>query len=163
MALGGFMGTGKSTVGAALARHLGIPFVDLDAVLVASHGPIATQFARDGEAAFRARERDALRTLCDGLPRVLATGGGAWVDPTHRAWLRAHYHTVVLAAPLETLAERLGASAERPLWSRAAALYASRAEAYADADLCVDTATRTVDEVVAHIAAWLEGRCVGGR
>lgn len=156
VALGGFMGTGKSTVGARLAERLGMPFVDVDAELAARFGPVRDQIEREGEPAFRARERAVVAELCDGVPRVVATGGGAWVDADNRARLAPCYLRVVLHARLDTLAARLGGDvAHRPLWARAAELYAARAAAYADADVRIDTDDRDVDAVVDAVeAAW---------
>ena len=155
VALGGFMGSGKTTVGARLAGRMGLPFVDMDAVLAERHGAIPRQFVEDGEQVFRARESSLLAELCDGVPRVLATGGGAWVREEHRALLRRDYWTIVLQASLDELAERVGGGAGRPLWADAVALFETRREAYADADLVVDTGGIDVDAVVARIEAWL--------
>jgi shikimate kinase/3-dehydroquinate synthase len=140
IAIGGFMGTGKSTVGRRLADWLQLPFVDTDAVLEERHGPIAAQIAA-GEPAFRERERALVAELCDGEARVVATGGGMWADPGSRARLRAAYRTAVLTAPLEVLRARVGAGEGRPLWAQAGRLLADRAAAYADADAIVDAST----------------------
>jgi len=158
VALGGFMGTGKSTVGAALAARLGLPFADLDAILVERHGPIPAQFAADGEAGFRAREAALVVEQCGLGPRVLATGGGAWVSDVNRAHLRARFWTIVLTAPLDVIGARIGHGVDRPLWPRAAALLAERRRAYDDADLVLDTATLRPEAVVDRIVAWLEER-----
>jgi shikimate kinase len=155
VALGGFMGSGKTTVGALLAGRIGLPFVDMDAVLVERHGAIARQFQDDGEAVFRARESALLAELCDGMLRVVATGGGVWASAEHRALLRRHHWTVVLRAPLDELARRIGEGKGRPLWASAAALLEARRDAYADADLVVDTEAIEVDGVVDRIEAWL--------
>ncbi len=156
VALGGFMGVGKSTVGRALAERLALPFVDLDAVLEAEHGPIVEQLAGDGEARFRLREREAIQRLVEGAPCVLATGGGAWVDPANRAALRRAFHLVVLDAPLATLAQRVGGDPARPLWDDAVeARYAARRSAYADADLRVDTGVGDPSTAVEEIVKWL--------
>ncbi|MCB9665626.1 MAG: AAA family ATPase [Alphaproteobacteria bacterium] len=158
VALGGFMGVGKSSVGRALAARLGLPFVDTDAVLAQRHGPVAEQIARSGEAAFRAREHALVEELARGPEAVVATGGGLWVDPRNRAALRRWGKLVVLQAPLEVLAARVGAGEGRPLWDDdVAARYAARQPAYADADLVVDTVGRTIDGIVEEIAAWRAG------
>jgi shikimate kinase len=152
VALGGFMGTGKSTVGRLLARALALPFVDLDAQLVATFGPIPAQFEAVGEVGFREREAALLQALCDGRPRVLATGGGAWVDERNREALRrGGYHLVVLHAPLDVLEARVGGG-DRPLWDDVVRRrYLERADAYADADVRVSTEHRPPDEVVRQI------------
>lgn len=149
--LGGFMGTGKTTVGRALAARLALPFVDLDDELERRHGPIPVQIAT-GENGFRAREAALIEELCDGVPRVIATGGGAWVDPANRARLAASYRTVVLTAPLDVLGERVrsgGGEAGRPLWDdRIEARLLQRQPAYADAEVHVDVGRRDVDAAV---------------
>ena len=152
VALVGFMGVGKSTVGRVLATRLGLPFIDTDEVLVQRFGNIAVQMKRDGEAAFRAREAAVVAELCDGEPRVVATGGGAFVDPASRRRLQHAYLTVHLAAPLAVLAERVGGEAGRPLWDASvAARYAARQSVYAEAAVQVDTEGLTPDEVVVAV------------
>lgn len=159
IALGGFMGTGKSSVGAALAAQLGLPLVDTDAWVAERWGPIPDQFAQEGEAAFRARERAAIDALDDGVVRVIATGGGAWVDPANRARLRDYAHLVVLTAPLDVLAARVGGGVGRPLWDAdTEARYRSRQPAYADADLHVDTHRASIEQAVEEIATWVKAR-----
>lgn len=82
VALVGMMGSGKTAVGTALARRLGVPFVDSDAAIVeAAQMTIAEIFERDGEAFFRAREAEVLARLMEGPPCVLSTGGGAYLAP----------------------------------------------------------------------------------
>lgn len=156
LALVGFMGAGKSTVGRALSARLGRPFLDTDDVLTARFGPPAVQIGQEGEAAFRAREAalvDELVARAGG--EVLATGGGLVVDPLVRARLRTAYDLVALDAPLEVLAERVGAGDDRPLWDAdVAARFATRRSAYGDADLVLPTAERDVDAVVEAIVAW---------
>lgn len=155
VALGGFMGTGKSTVGRLLSHALGLPFVDLDAVLEGRHGPIATQFAEDGEAVFREREAAVIAELAAGPPAVVATGGGAWVDPANREALAGWGLRVVLAAPIEEVRRRIAGDVGRPLASELDVLFHARADAYADADLIVQTAGQTPEAVVAEVLAWL--------
>lgn len=152
VALGGFMGTGKSTVGPLVARRLGLPFVDTDAVLTRRFGPIAVQIVRDGESAFRARERAVIHALCDGVPRVIATGGGVFADATLRRALRVHHRLYSLFAPLPVLRHRVAAGAGRPLWDDGVARRALRRRShYADVDRHVD-ADRTPRAVATDIA-----------
>ncbi|HWP34554.1 MAG TPA: shikimate kinase, partial [Thermodesulfobacteriota bacterium] len=90
LVLVGLMGAGKSAVGRALAARLGRPFVDTDALVEARAGrPIPAIFAAGGEAAFRALEREVVAEVASRGGQVIATGGGAVVDPASRAALRA--------------------------------------------------------------------------
>jgi shikimate kinase / 3-dehydroquinate synthase len=152
IAIGGPMGTGKSTVGLAVAARMGLPLVDMDAVLAERYGPISIQFRDEGEAVFRARERALVYELVAGAPCVIATGGGTWADPQNRSALRTHLHTVVLEAPLEVLRRRVGEGPGRPLWADMAALIERRGAAYRDADALVD-ASRSVDAVASDVVA----------
>jgi len=156
VALGGFMGVGKTSVGFRLARHLGLPFVDMDAELTERFGPIQDQFARDGEEAFRVRESALVGELCDGVPRVVATGGGVWASVGNRARLHQAYWTVVLAASVDELRRRLGTGEGRPLWGDAEALLAQRQEGYQDADLVLGSEGLEIEEVVHRIVEWLD-------
>jgi len=155
VALGGFMGTANSNVRRLLAHSLGPGFVDVDVVLAERYGPIPRQFSEDGEPAFRAREAQVIADLAAGPPAVIATGGGAWVDPANRAALGRWGRLVVLAAPLDEVKRRISGDTGRPLAAQLDALYEARAEAYADADLTVQTAGRTPDAVAAEVLAWL--------
>lgn len=153
LALAGFMGVGKTTVGQRLAARAGLPFCDLDAVLEQRFGPIPEQFLAVGESGFRAREAALVRELCDGVERVLATGGGTLVDPENRAALRRCYRVVVLDAPFEVVRARVGAGQGRPLAADLEARYVARREVYLDADLRVDATLPPdviVDRIVEH-------------
>jgi shikimate kinase/3-dehydroquinate synthase len=155
VAIGGFMGTGKTSVGRRLAAVLGLPFVDSDAVLVERHGPIDAQLRAGGEAAFRAREAAVIAEIADGPPAVLATGGGVFADAASRARLRRFGWLLTLDAPLPVLRLRVGAAAGRPLFDdRVAGRLAARRDGYADVDATFD-ADRPLAAVVAEIAAWL--------
>ena len=103
----GLMGVGKSTVGRRLARRLGLSFVDSDAEIedAAGYSP-AEMFERFGESDFRDGERRLVARLIDGEVRVIATGGGAYVDPNTRRLLNERAITVWLDAPVDILAER---------------------------------------------------------
>lgn len=103
----GLMGVGKSTVGRRLARRLGLPFVDSDAEIEDAAGyPAAEIFERYGERDFRDGERRLVARLIEGEIRVIATGGGAYVDPNTRQLLNERAITVWLDAPVDILAER---------------------------------------------------------
>jgi shikimate kinase len=103
----GLMGVGKSTVGRRLAKRLGLSFVDSDAEIEDAAGyPAAEIFERYGERDFRDGERRLVARLIEGDVRIIATGGGAYVDPTTRKLLNERAITVWLDAPVEVLAER---------------------------------------------------------
>ena len=147
IALSGFMAAGKSTVGPLVAERTGLPFVDTDAELARREGrSVADVFRADGEAAFRAKER-ALVTelLADGVPRVLALGGGTVTmrDLRHRL-LEEGLVVTLTATPGETL-RRAGDLRLRPNLAsadpetRAEELLAARADAYAECHLTLAT------------------------
>lgn len=155
MVLVGPMGSGKSSVGRALAARLGLPFVDLDAELEGRIGTISAFFAERGEAAFREQETAALAAVLAGPAVVLATGGGAVLAPANRAALSGH-HVIHLSITEQTAARRLAGDATRPLlaganpqaaWARIARDRAPHYQA---------VATHTVDanaDGAAHVAA----------
>jgi shikimate kinase len=113
----GMMGAGKTTVGAELAAILGWRYVDSDAQVEDATGRTVPEiFAADGEQAFRRHESAALRAaLGDPEPSVVSVAGGAVLDPANRAMLRAGGTVVWLRARVDTLAERVGDGAGRPL------------------------------------------------
>lgn len=157
IALIGFMGSGKSTVGQALARELDMVFVDTDAVVEQqAKMSIADIFARQGEPAFRELERDVILTLCRESDLVIATGGGAFMTDEVRQALLQSAFVAFLEAPFDTLWERIRGGTERPLLAGADALermqslYATRLPVYREAHVSVD-ATRQPDEVVQQL------------
>jgi shikimate kinase len=162
--LAGMMGAGKTSVGRLLAQRLGWAFVDSDACVEQTQSrPIREIFALEGEARFRALEREALETL-PASQAVVALGGGAVVDPATRKLLRAKGTLVWLDASPEALAKRLGAAGERPLLAdldgperieRLRQLRAERAVAYADSDLRVDTEGLSPEQVCAAVLCGL--------
>jgi shikimate kinase len=112
----GLMGAGKSTVGRRLARRLGLPFVDSDSEIEDAAGLSAAEvYERFGEKDFRDGERRLVARLMDGNVRVIATGGGAYVDPRTRELLNNRAITVWLDAPIEVLTERTLRRDTRPL------------------------------------------------
>ena len=116
MFLIGPMGSGKTAVGKALARRLGLEFVDSDAEIESRTGvDIAYIFEREGEEGFRIRERDAIDTLTRTEGIVLATGGGAVLLPENRERLAARGVVVFLDTTLEQQTERTRKTRHRPL------------------------------------------------
>ncbi|KQT32315.1 shikimate kinase [Sphingomonas sp. Leaf412] len=112
----GLMGAGKSTVGRRLATRLGLPFVDADTAIEEAAGmSIADIFERFGEAYFRDGERRVIARLIDGRAKVIATGGGAFVNDATRALILSDALAVWLDAPVEVLAERVRRRDTRPL------------------------------------------------
>jgi shikimate kinase len=154
----GFMGTGKTVVGEALARRLGWRFVDMDEEIIRETGlTIPKIFDNRGEPFFRSLEKKALRDYCRGREQVIAAGGGAICDPDNLAMMREAADVVCLTAPEAVLAERLQGDRSRPLLSgpdrekAIAELLEARAVHYRKADLTVDTSGATPDEVAWEI------------
>ncbi|WP_394648145.1 shikimate kinase [uncultured Sphingomonas sp.] len=112
----GLMGAGKSTVGRRLAMRLALPFVDADTEIESAAGmSIADIFAQFGEDYFRDGERRVIQRLIDGRPKVIATGGGAFVNDETRALILSDALAIWLDAPVEVLAERVRRRDTRPL------------------------------------------------
>jgi len=162
----GFMGAGKTTVGRALARLLGVAFLDLDDAVAGAEGRTPRELIdEEGEEHFREAETRALRReLETGAARVVATGGGAWTFERNRALVKEHGCLAVwLDAPYDLCRRRIeeecGGASERPFArdpARALALYEERLAAYRTADLRVRVAPgRGADELAAEIAAAL--------
>ncbi len=142
----GMMGAGKTAVGTALARHLGVPFLDSDEEIVkAADRSISEIFERDGEAFFRARETEVIRRLLRGDPCILSTGGGAFLTEVNRKLIHDVGISVCLRADLDLLWQRVRHKATRPLLrtenprETLRGLYGARSPVYALADLTVDS------------------------
>lgn len=138
----GMMGAGKTVLGSELARRLHVPFTDTDTEIeTAAAMTIAEIFARDGEAFFRDREAQVIARILRDTPRVISTGGGAWMQGRNRAAIRAAGLSVWLACDLDTLWHRVRQRSTRPLLKTAdpkgtlARLLAERDPTYALADL----------------------------
>lgn len=158
----GSMGAGKTTVGELLAQRWDVGFRDTDADVVAAEGrAIADIFVEDGEAHFRALEREAVRTALAEHAGVLALGGGAVLDPGTRALLADHT-VVFLQVGLADAVQRVGLGTSRPLLlggvrARIKALLDERTPVYTElATLVVPTDGREPAEVAATIEARLE-------
>jgi shikimate kinase len=112
----GLMGVGKSTVGKRLAARLHLPFVDADHEIELAAGlTISEIFERFGEAQFRDGERRVIARLIDGTPKVIATGGGAFMHPQTRALILERATAIWLDADIDVLADRVGRREGRPL------------------------------------------------
>lgn len=159
----GMMGSGKTTVGALAARHLGVPFYDTDAMIVDEFGrPIADIWAELGEDGFREMEREAVARVPGTC--VAAAGGGAVLDDVNRALIMQSGRVVWLRARPEQLAARLGGAEDRPLLgegrSRADTLrhlLEERNEAYASlATHTIETDDREVEDVTREVVGlWI--------
>lgn len=159
----GLMGAGKSTVGRRLARRLGLPFIDSDDAIEDAAGYSAAEvFDRFGEADFRDGERRLVARLIDGDVRVIATGGGAYVDPRTRKLLNERAITIWLDAPVDILADRTGRRDTRPLLRNGdrkqtlERLAQQRGPAYAEAHIRVRSGQGAHKDVVEAILKALE-------
>ncbi len=162
----GLMGAGKTSVGKRLAARLHLPFVDADAEIEkAADATIPEIFARHGEAYFRDGERRVIRRLLDGRPKVLATGGGAFMNAETRAAIAAGGVSVWLRAELDILMARVRKRSNRPLLQTAdpeatmRRLMDERYPVYAGADIHIlsrDVPHDVVaEEVVSALATFL--------
>ena len=116
LVLVGLMGVGKTTVGRRLAQRLRLPFVDADHEIEAASGMTVSEiFEKYGEAYFRDGERRVIARLIDGKPKVIATGGGAFINDETRSLILAEATAIWLSAPPEILVERVGRRNTRPL------------------------------------------------
>lgn len=167
IALVGLMGAGKSSVGRRLATTLDLPFRDADSEVETAAGrSIPEIFSQLGEPVFREGERRVIARLLDDPPHVLATGGGAFMNPETRALMKEKAVTVWLKAELALLAKRIGRKDSRPLLEGKDPLAVLRQQAelrypvYAEADLVVETGDSahnvTVEQVIDALARHLE-------
>lgn len=112
----GLMGVGKSSVGRKLAHRLSLPFVDADDAIEEAHDlSIAEIFAKFGEPYFRDGERRVIARLMDGRPKVIATGGGAFMQDDTRALILDNAYSIWIDASIETLVQRVARRNTRPL------------------------------------------------
>jgi shikimate kinase len=161
----GLMGAGKTTVGRRLAKRLALDFVDSDEEIerAASH-KISEIFDRFGEASFRDGERRVIARLIGGGPKVIATGGGAFMNEDTRKLILERCVAVWLDADLGTLAERVSRRDTRPLLKNREPLpvlqdlSARRTPVYAQAHVHVRSLPapheRAVDQILAALAEW---------
>ena len=169
----GIMGAGKSSVGRRLAARLGMPFVDADTEIEkAADMTIPEIFAKHGEAYFRAGETRVIARILDSGPQVLATGGGAFMNPDTRATIRAKGISIWLRATLEVLSRRVKRRSDRPLLKGAdpietlQRLIDERYPVYAEADLTVESRDvpheAIVEEVIERLRGYLQSNPPAG-
>lgn len=157
IALVGFMGCGKSTIGQALAQRMGWRFLDLDTVIEEQAGcSVSDIFAKEGESGFRERETATLNSLGDSRRLVLACGGGIVLLEANRRFLKEYFHVVYLDVTVAEIKRRLaGNYAVRPLLfsddpeARIAQLYQARRELYLDvAESIIPVSGESVEDTV---------------
>jgi len=166
LVLVGMMGVGKSSVGRRLAQYLGLAFADADdAIVEAAHMPIADIFDQFGETHFRDGERRVIARLLERPDQVIATGGGAFVQPETRALILARGIPIWLEADVDTLVERVARNDKRPLLRGGdpheiiARLLAERTPAYAEAPIRVTSGrgphAETIADILEALDQWL--------
>jgi shikimate kinase len=161
----GLMGCGKSAVGRRLGLRLGLPFIDADEEIEKAAGKsIEDIFADHGEPYFREGERKVVARLLRSGPQVLATGGGAFMNPDTREAISAHGISVWLKAELPLLIRRVAKRNNRPLLKAGnpeevmQALMAARYPVYARADITVESRDVPHEVIVAEIIECLAER-----
>lgn len=155
----GLMGAGKSTIGRRLASRMGVEFKDSDDEIADAAGcSISDLFAIHGEMIFRDLEqRVIVRMMNDGIPKVLATGGGAWMNPNIREIIGKHATSVWLRAEIDVLVERVGRKNTRPLLEKGdkrailQKLMDERYPIYEKADIVVDSDNGAHESIVETI------------
>jgi shikimate kinase len=158
----GLMGAGKTRIGRRIAARLELPFVDSDRVVEAAAGETIDEiFANRGERVFREGERRVILRLLAGPVHVLATGGGAFMDPLTRAAIAERGVSVWLRADLGVLTARVARRSDRPLLkagdARAilAELIERRYPTYGEAELVVDSGEGSLEATAARVIAAL--------
>lgn len=154
----GLMGAGKSTIGRRLASTLGLNFIDSDNEIVEAAGcSIADIFESYGEAIFRDLEQRVLLRLVGSEPCVIATGGGAFIQPSIRSAIKEKSVSIWLKADLEVLLERVSRRDTRPLLKTGdksvilSKLMEERYPIYAEADITIDSNAGLHEDVVGNI------------
>lgn len=154
----GFMGAGKTTVGAALGARIGWRSEDIDERIEArERRSVAAIFVQEGEAYFRQAERNVLSDLLPLRHVIIATGGGTFSDPGNRAVMLSDGAVAWLDLPLSRVIERIPPDGRRPLAAdlvQMEQLYLQRRVAYAEAHVRIDAA-RPVEEIVERLLEWI--------
>ncbi len=159
IALTGLMGSGKSSVGRALARLLRRKFVDTDNLIEEAEGITINEiFSEKGESYFREIEKEIIAKVCKDKSQVISLGGGAIVADENRELVRKHARLVALVAEPEELYKRVKRRKVRPILNQAEdplealkELWEKRKRAYLDSDLQVDTEDKDVESIAREI------------
>ncbi len=155
----GMMGAGKSSIGRRLASRLGIPFIDADTEIESAAGmTIPEIFEKHGEPYFRAGEARVIARLLDNGPQVLATGGGAVMDPQTRALIGQKGISIWLKADIEVLLKRTKRRNERPLVEKIKDLLPVREPIYAQANIIIQSRDEPHDTIIDEIMGELPKR-----
>ena len=158
----GLRGAGKSTIGKSLAKHLGVPFIELDALIEKqAHLSLGELFSLHGEAYYKRLAYEvSLKLLAQNEPMVIATGGSMVTDPETWQFLNRRTHTVwIKATPEDHWKRVLGQGDTRPMANRTSAMaelrsiLSQRSALYAEAAQTIDTSTMRVTEAVRQISA----------
>jgi shikimate kinase len=167
----GMMGAGKSSIGRRLAGRLCIPFADADNAIETAHDRMSIPdiFSTYGEPYFRAGEARVIARLLESGPQVLATGGGAFMNPDTRNAVRVHGISVWLKAELDVLMRRIKRRQDRPMLKTddpaetLRVLMEERYPVYAQADITIQSREvpheKIVDEIVGALAERLGPNC----
>lgn len=167
----GMMGAGKSSIGRRLANRLALSFADADSEIEqAANASIPEIFEQHGEAYFRDGERRVIQRLLDGAPKVLATGGGAFIQPDTRAAIQAHAISIWLKADRDLLLSRVKRRNNRPLLKEGdpaeiiEKLIAERYPIYAEAAIHIQSRDIAhdvvIDDILAALADYLSREAV---
>jgi shikimate kinase len=165
----GMMGAGKTAIGRRVAARLGLPFIDADDEIATAAGcSIEDIFQRHGEAAFRDGERRVIERLLESPIHVLATGGGAFIDPETRERILENCLSVWLRVETDVLWRRVKRRNDRPLLKTAAPyetivnLVEQRYPVYAKADITVDSVDGPAEDTVDHVLCAVNNYLHGG-
>lgn len=165
LVLVGLMGAGKTTVGRRLAKEIGLDFFDSDVEITEAAGcSVSDIFSLHGEAIFRDLEKRVLLRLVSAGPSVIATGGGAFMNPEIRAAIREHGTSIWLRADVDVLEDRVSRKNNRPLLEQGdkkeilTRLAEERYPVYAEADMTVNSGKGSHETIVAEIVTLLQAR-----
>jgi shikimate kinase len=158
----GLMGAGKTKIGRRLAARLNLPFSDSDNEIETAAGETIEEiFRKRGEGVFRDGERRVIARLLEQPPHILATGGGAFMDPATRALIVRRGVSVWLRADLDVLVARVSRRNNRPLLQRSdprsvlAELIERRYPIYAEADIVIDSSDGSAEQTTTRVIAAL--------